>query len=302
MASLSIARADPARLAAAAGRPPQIGTVGWIRIVQRGTGIVLLLLPCITLHYVWRAARRSSPWPRLFLGATGRIAGARVRRTGVPLERNVVFVSNHVSWIDILGIAGQSGSAFIAKSEIRAAPFVGWLSTLNKTVFVSREDRLGVAEQIDRLRDAMGQTWSVTIFPEGTTDDGRSLLPFKSTLLKVLEPPPPGVMVQPILLDYGVVGPDIGWLGAERGKDNALRVLARRGNFRLTVNFLDPFSPVEVAGRKAIAAESRARIAAALSQRLGEPARSFIGHDVWAGTAPLPVTAQSSSASHEVAI
>ena len=189
-----------------------------------------------------------SPWPRLFLRATGRIAGARARCTGRPLTRNVVFVSNHVSWIDILVIAGASGSAFVAKAEIRAAPVVGWLSTLNRTVFVAREDRMGVAEQIGRLRDAFAKCWSVTIFPEGTTTDGRSLLPFKGSLLKVLEPAPPGVMVQPLCLDYGDVGPDIGWIGIESGKDNALRVLARRGSFPVTIRFLEPFSPETVKG------------------------------------------------------
>lgn len=300
MASLSTARAE-----AAAGRPPPIDALGWTRIGLRTIGIVGVLMPCIVLHYVWKALRLPSPWPRLFLGATGRIAGARVRRTGQPLKRDVVFISNHISWIDILAIAGASGSAFVAKAEIRAAPVVGWLSTLNRTVFVARDDRLGVGAQIERLREALAETWSVTIFPEGTTDDGRSLLPFKSTLLKILDPPPSGVMVQPILLDYGTTGPDIGWLGAESGKDNALRVLARRGSFPLGVAFLDPFSPHDFKGRKAIATESFARISAALSKVLGGPVPVFIGHDVWAGTQraqEIPQVHESGSASRLTAL
>ena len=267
---------------------------------MRTIGVVGVLLPCIALHYLWKLLHQPSPWPRLFLGTTGRIAGARVQRSGRPLKRDVVFISNHISWIDILAIAGTSGSAFVAKAEIRAAPVVGWLSTLNRTVFVAREDRLGVSEQIGRLREALAETWSVTIFPEGTTDDGRSLLPFKSTLLKILEPPPSDVMVQPILLDYGVIGPEIGWLGAESGKDNALRVLARRGSFPLGVAFLEPFSPQEFAGRKAIAAESFARISAALAVVLDYPVPVFVGHDVWAGTQKaqeMPRAHESGSAS-----
>ena len=277
MASLSTAR-----LEAAAGRPPRIDLAGRLRIALRTVAIVLVMLPCVALHYLWRALRQSSPWPRMFLGVTGRIAGARVTRRGKPLKRDVIFISNHISWIDILAIAGASGSAFVAKAEIRAAPFVGWLSTLNRTIFVAREDRMGVAAQIDRLREAIAQVWSVTIFPEGTTTDGRSLLPFKGALLKVLEPATPGVMVQPLLLDYGRAGPDIAWIGVERGKDNALRVLARAGNFPLRVTFLESFSPADFPGRKAIAAESRRRIAAALTEVLGYPAPDFVGHDVWA--------------------
>jgi len=178
----------------------------------------------------------------------------------------------------------------VAKDGIRTAPVVGWLASLNRTVYVVREDRAGVGAQIDRLREALVAVWSVTIFPEGTTDDGKSLLPFKSSLLKILEPPPEGVMVQPLMLDYGDAGPDIAWLGLERGKDNALRVLARRGSFKVSVTALEPFDPVVIGGRKAIAAQARTAIAAALSERLGHPAPLFIGHDAWAAGLPEPET------------
>ena len=273
MASLSTARIE-----AAAGNPPRLALAEWVRIGLRIGGLVGLALTCVPLHYLWKAVRASSPWPRLFLGAAGRVSGARVTRSGTPLRRDVVFIANHVRWIDILAIAGSSGSAFVAKAELRAAPVVGWLSTLNRTVFVAREDRMGVAEQIDRLKEAIADAWSVTIFPEGTTTDGRSLLPFKSPLLRVLEPPPPGLMVQPLVLDYGDVGPEIGWIGVERGKDNALRVLARRSSFVVRTVYLDPFDPRDYPGRKAIAAEARARIETALGEILGHPTPAFVGH------------------------
>jgi lyso-ornithine lipid O-acyltransferase len=276
MASPSIARAE-----AAAGNPPPISLRGWSRVAARAAGLIVLLLVCVPLHYVWKTVRAGSPWPRIFLGAVGRVVGARVSRSGTPLRRDVVFIANHVSWIDILAIAGSSGSAFVAKAELRVAPVVGWLCTLNRTVFVSREDRMGVADQINRLRDAIAETWSITIFPEGTCTDGRSLLPFKSPLLSVLEPAPPGVLVQPLMLDYGNVGPEIGWIGSEGGKDNALRLLARRGSFRVRSVYLEPFEPRDFPGRKAIAAEARGRIEAALEAVLGGPVPTFIGHDWW---------------------
>ena len=277
MASRSTARAD-----AAAGRPPPISFVGWIRVSLRGAAIIAILLPSVVGHGLWRLLRQSSPWPRLFLGSVAWIAGARVMRHGSPVRRDVVYISNHVSWIDILTIAGATGSAFVSKAEIKSAPIVGWLAGLNRTVYVSREDKSAVAGQIDHLRAALGDCWSITIFPEGTTNDGQSLLPFKSSLLKILEPPPAGVVVQPLMLDYGAVGPDIAWLGVESGKDNALRVLSRPGTFRLGVHFLEPFGPDAFAGRKAIAAESRIRIAAALQAVTGGAVVDFIGHDHWA--------------------
>lgn len=259
---------DPeVRARIAAGDPPAIPLSGRLRIARRLAGLLGLLLVFVPLHYLWRLFRAPSPWPRTFLGLTARLAGARVTRIGTPRGKNVFYTSNHVSWIDILAIAGQSGTAFVAKRQIRDAPVVGWLSTLNRTVFIDRDNRLGVIEQIEKLRRALDRNWAVTVFPEGTTTDGRALLPFKTSMLRVLEPPPPGVLVQPVLLDYGPVAAEIGWVGAETGVQNAMRLLARRGSFALTVRFLEPFAPADFPGRKAIAAEAQRRTERARAAR-----------------------------------
>lgn len=258
--------------------PPRgapIGLSGRVRIILRASGLLLALLLCLPLHYVWRTIHYGSPVPMLFLKMAARIVGARVSIHGTHLKRDVFFVSNHVSWVDILALAGASGTAFVAKAELERAPVVGWLSKLNRTVFVSREDRMGVADQINRLKEALADNWSVTVFPEGTTTDGQSLLPFKTAMLRVLEPPPPGVLVQPVVLDYGPVAEWIGWIGEESGVDNALRVLSRKGSFRLDVHYLEPFDPRDHPGRKAIAAQARAQIVPALEAALGKPLRPF---------------------------
>ena len=246
--------AGRARGRAAARRRDRVGQAG----AQDALWLLTLLVVLVPLHAASRLVRAPSPWPRLFLRGAARASGARVTRVGRPLKRDVFYIANHLSWVDIAAIGGASGSAFVAKAEIRDAPVIGWLSTLNKTVFVSREDRLGVAEQIASLREALKENWSVTVFPEGTTTDGASLLPFRTSLLQVLDPPPPGVMVQPVWLDFGAVGPEIAWLGVEAGKDNAVRLLSRRGSYPLRVTFLEPFSPADYPGRKAIAGGSEA--------------------------------------------
>ncbi|WP_240959272.1 lysophospholipid acyltransferase family protein [Novosphingobium olei] len=258
--------------------PPRgapIDLAGKLRIGLRAFALVLALMVCVPLHYVWRTLHYGSPIPMLFLRTAARIAGARVRTHGTHLRRDVFFISNHVSWVDILALAGASGTAFVAKAELERAPVVGWLSKLNRTVFVSREDRMGVADQINRLKEALADNWSVTVFPEGTTTDGQSLLPFKTAMLRVLEPPPPGVLVQPVVLDYGPVAEWIGWIGDESGIANALRVLSRKGSFRLDVHYLEPFHPRDHPGRKAIAAQARAQIVPALEAALGKPLRPF---------------------------
>ena len=275
---------NPAREAAAAGHPTPLTPIGWTRVVRRIFGLALMAAIAIPAHYLFQLLRLPSFWPRLFMTVSARLCGARVGVKGVPLKRDVFYIANHVSWVDILAISSASGTAFVAKAELATAPVVGRLAKMNRTVFVEREDRLGVAEQINRLRAALAENWSVTVFPEGTTTDGRSLLPFKTPMLKVLEPPPPGVMVQPVLIWYGGdLGYEIAWMGEESGKDNALRVLSRKGSFRVTVEFLEPFHPRDYPGRKAIAAESRRRIEAALVEEVGEPLVAFRGHDWWTG-------------------
>ncbi|MCW6529424.1 1-acyl-sn-glycerol-3-phosphate acyltransferase [Sphingomonas sp. MMSM20] len=241
-----------------------------IRLYLRLAAIILALLVAVPTHLLWRLLRLPSPWPKWFLGAMGWIIGARRRVIGTPLRRDVVFLSNHLSWMDIPILAGANGSAFVAKAEVEHVPIVGWLCTLNRTIFVRREDRLGIAGQINQLREALAETWAITIFPEGTTSDGETLLPFKAALLAVLDPPPPGVLVQPVRIDYGDATRELAWVGDEPGLDHAKRVLRRPGNFTATLHFCDPFDPRDFPGRKAIAAEARARVAAAG----GDPAQA----------------------------
>mgnify|MGYP005849464791 CR=1 FL=1 len=245
------------------------GLTGRVRLALRAGLIVLSLVVMVPLYYIWRVFRLSNPWPKLFLRTVGRACGARVKIVGIPLKRDVFYISNHLSWLDIPVIAGRNGSSFVAQDGIKSWPVVGWLCKLNNTVFVSRGNRMGIAGQINELREALNETWAITIFPEGTTTDGSGLLPFKSPLLQVLDPPPPGVMVQPMFLDYGATAHDIAWVGEETAPNNALRLFTRGGSFDATLHFLEPFSPADFPGRKAIAAEARVRIEAALSASKG---------------------------------
>jgi len=220
------------------------------------------LILALPLHGMWRLFRRKSPWPPRFLGLVARIVGAKADVAGTPLRHDVVFVSNHLSWIDILLLSGATGSAFVAKSELRSAPLVGWLCTLNHTIFVSRADRMAVTAQIAQIRDTLAADWPVTLFPEGTTGDGTTLLPFKAALLAALDPPPPGVRVQPVRIDYGAATDELAWVGDEPSQHHAARVLKRRGTFVATLHFADPFAPADYGDRKAIAAEARRRMEA----------------------------------------
>jgi 1-acyl-sn-glycerol-3-phosphate acyltransferase len=260
---------------AAAGTPLPVGVIGELRIWGRSALLLFAMLVLVPLHYLFRWIKYGSPFPMYFLRCAARVIGARIRIKGVPLKRDVFFMPNHVSWFDIPVLGGVTGSAFVSRAEIGRMGVLGWMARLNRTVFVDRKARMSVAEQINALREAIADAWSVVIFPEGTVTDGHSLLPFKTSMLSVLEPPPPGTLVQPIVIDYGPVAEWLAWLDQETGINNARRIFARPGSFVVTLHFLDPFDPHEVGGRKAVAAQARKQIEMQLTETLGKPLRPF---------------------------
>lgn len=257
------------------GDPVPIDLSGKWRILVRSAMLLAVLLIIVPLHYLFRLIRYGSPFPMVFLRIATRAIGARVRVHGVPLRRDVFFMPNHVSWFDIPALGGVTGSAFVARAEIAEMRVLGWMARLNRTVFTQRQDRMNIAQQINALREALADNWSVVIFPEGTLTDGHSLLPFKTSMLSVLEPPPPGMLVQPVVIDYGPVAEWIGWLDQESGINNARRIFARPGSFTVDLHFLDPFDPHDFPGRKKIAAQARKQIEEQLIATLGKPLRAF---------------------------
>jgi lyso-ornithine lipid O-acyltransferase len=242
-----------------------------MRLTLRLAAIVAGLLVCLPLHYGWRVAGHRSPWPRRFLAWVGYACGLRVRVVGRPLKRHVLFVSNHLSWLDIMAVAGATGAAFVSKDEIAHWPVIGWLASLNNTVFVARTDRRAVRGQADALRQALATGQPVALFPEGTTAGGHQVLPFRASLLASVMPPLPGLKVQPIAIDYGAAAEEIAWVGDEPAKENARRIFSRKATIPVTLHFLAPVDPHDVPDRKALAEAARSEVVDALRASAGEP-------------------------------
>jgi 1-acyl-sn-glycerol-3-phosphate acyltransferase len=229
--------------------------------------MLLWLVVCVPLYYASRILRLPNPWPRLFLGGIARIAGAQVKVSGKRSNKGAFLLANHVSWLDIPVIAGATGTAFVAHSGLADHGLLKWLCQMNDTVFVARHDRRSIHRQVELVRAALTDTGALTVFPEGTTSDGTGLLPFKSSLLSALDPPPVGIEIQPIWLDYGSDVPDMAWVGEEHGLDNFFKILARRRRQPVTVHFLAPLTAEETTNRKAMALAARERILAAIVRK-----------------------------------
>lgn len=242
-----------------------------LRRVRRLGALTGSLILCLPLHLIWKALGLHSPWPRRFLALAARSVGAHVRIDGTARERDIFFIANHLSWIDILALGGATGAAFISHDGVAGWPLVGWLARQNGTIFVARTDRHGVRGQIATLRAALEGHQPLALFPEGTTSDGTALLPFKPALLAGLMPPPRDLDIQPVWIDYGTAAQDIAWHGEEPAGTNAMRLLSRKGSIPVTLHFLEPFDPEDYPDRKAVAEEARNRILARQAASLASP-------------------------------
>lgn len=233
-------------------------------LAWRVAGILAGFILCVPLHFLWKLFGARSPWPRRFLGWAGRRSGLDVAIEGTPVRGPVLYAANHVSWLDILALGGAVPVNFVARHDVEQWPAIGWAADLNDTIYITRDVRSSVKGQADTLRQALQDGRAVGLFPEGTTDSGRELLPFRASLFASLFPALPGVRVQPVAVDYGDDFPDALWVGDEPYGGNAKRILSRRGRLKVTLRFLPAIDPHEAGDRKVLAARSQHAVAGAL--------------------------------------
>jgi 1-acyl-sn-glycerol-3-phosphate acyltransferase len=132
-----------------------------------------------------------------------------VRVVGKPTrERAVLYVSNHVSWVDIVVIGSIAPVAFVAKREVAAWPLVGITAKMQRTVFVDRHRRHQTANAVAEIVKRLASGTSVVLFAEGTSSDGNRVLPFRSALLGAVERAAAqggeagGILIQPMSIGY----------------------------------------------------------------------------------------------------
>ncbi|MDH3472075.1 MAG: 1-acyl-sn-glycerol-3-phosphate acyltransferase [Rhodospirillales bacterium] len=133
-----------------------------------------------------------------------RILGIHVERRGrQSRKRPTLYVSNHISYLDITILGALIPGSFVAKAEVRSWPYFGWLAKLQRTVFVERRaSRSGSTR--DEITGRLAEGDNLILFPEGTSGDGNRVLPFKSALLSVAEHWGGGepLAVQPVSVAY----------------------------------------------------------------------------------------------------
>lgn len=193
------------------------------------------------------------------------IFGFRLRRIGQPLQGAVLFVANHVSWVDICVLHSQRMMGFVAKREIAGWPVVGWLAARGQTIFHQRGSTESLSGVMDAMVERLRQNRAVGVFPEGRTRGGRDVGPFHARIFQAAVET--GVPVQPVALVYGAGASAqtiVAFGASESFFANFLRLLGEPAR-QAEVHFLEPISSHDLEGRRRIAETSRGRIVAAMS-------------------------------------
>lgn len=163
------------------------------------SGLTLSLMPLQFFFLVsWRSMAKTLP--HLYHRAASRLLGFKVTVSGeLPQKGPCLIVSNHVSWIDIVVLSRIGHVSFVAKREIAGWPLFGWLSKLQRTVFVDRERRHATGQSRTEMAERLSDGERIVLFPEGTSHTGASVLTFKSSFFAAATE---GVAIVPVTLVY----------------------------------------------------------------------------------------------------
>ena len=240
--------------------------------VLRGTitaalvlGWTLALLPLQMLAFRRRGSL-SRYLPVLYHRVAARIIGLRIDVVGRPVaQKSVLFVANHASWLDIVVLGSVLEAGFITKDDVAAWPGIGLLARLQGSVFISRR-RYRTRDQADQIAARLKDGQSLVLFPEGTSNDGRRTLTFRSGYFSVAErwSGPAPLPVQPVSIAYvrhhGLpIGrndmPAFAWYGDMELLPHLWNLMCHGGAFEARVEFHEAQSMAGYPSRKELAAQ-----------------------------------------------
>ncbi|MEK7834019.1 MAG: 1-acyl-sn-glycerol-3-phosphate acyltransferase, partial [Acidobacteriota bacterium] len=166
------------------------------RILRAAFRLVAFLLATLLIQTAWligkallpakSVARRSFrkfifiSWAR----SLAVIVGMRVRIVGQAPRPPFFLVANHLSYVDIILLAGYLECTFIAKSEISDWPGMGWLASGIGTIFIDRKNFQDIPRVIGLIDETLATGLGVILFPEGTSTMGEGVMPFSPALLE----------------------------------------------------------------------------------------------------------------------
>ena len=264
--------------------PPEseaIGLLGWLRALLRGTALAALVFGALVLLLLVRLVERPlfglrrpvTPFITQFVCRNAfRILGMGFETDGTLMRERGAVVANHSSWLDIFALNARKRIYFVSKAEVAKWPGIGWLARATGTVFVERNPRRA-REQTEVFEQRLLAGHKLLFFPEGTSSDGRRVLPFKTTLFAAFLTPQlrQTLYIQPVTVLYtsppGKPPRYYGWWGEMYLGPHLLKVLAAKVQGGVRVIYHPPVRVGDFADRKALGAHLESVVRAAHDHR-----------------------------------
>lgn len=252
--------------------------MGWIRVALRGFPLAVLVFGCLLILLLVRLVERPicgmrrpvTPFITQFVCRNSfRILGVGYHVQGSPMAGPGAVVANHSSWLDIFALNARKRIYFVSKAEVARWPGIGWLARATGTVFIARK-RGEASQQVALFKSRLEAGHKLLFFPEGTSTDGRRVLPFKPTLFAAFFDPAlrDDLRIQPVsVLYHAPEGEDrrlYGWWGDMDFAPHLLATLAQSPQGRVTVQYHSPVRITDFANRKALAAALENEVRAGL--------------------------------------
>lgn len=242
-----------------------------------------VLIPPQMLVMLFTRGRPAYILPSLWHKMICRAFGLKVEIVNAPVTKGqTLYVSNHLSYLDIPVITSVLPASFVAKADVAAWPLFGLLAKLQQTVFISRS-RQGLREEKAAFQKIMDEGRSLIIFPEGTSSDGTQVLPFKSSLFSLVLDADGNrdIAIQPFTVELL----ETDGRRIETGKDRDLYAwhgdmtlmphfwqFAKLRGAKVKLHFHAPVKVKEGENRKNLALQCHATVAGALAPSMAEAA------------------------------
>jgi len=246
--------------------PQPIPPMGWVRVVCRGIVLCTVTFGCLGILLLVRLIERPifglrrpiTPFITQFVCRTAFVVlGIRFSTQGEVMRGPGAVVANHTSWLDIFALNARKRIYFVAKAEVASWPAIGWLARATGTVFIRRDPR-EAQTQIRTFIDRLKAGHKLLFFPEGTSSDGRRVLPFKPTLFAAFfaDGLRDSLSIQPVTVVYrGAEGNprQYGWWGTMDFAPHLLSTLAAAKQGSVTIVYHPPVRIRDFPDRKTLA-------------------------------------------------
>lgn len=180
--------------------------------------------------------------------------------------KNYLIVSNHMSYIDVLCLSSVRSAMFVTSKDMGENFFLGTLAELGGSVFVERRHRGQIDRDLSEISNALRQGFNVVLYPEGTSTNGETVLPFKKSLLMAAVEA--GVDILPMTIKYTHINDEpfssanadkVCWYGDMTFAPHLLGLFGVK-SVKARLEFLEPIKVTKESTRQQLAEQSYSAI------------------------------------------